>query len=31
MKSNEKIKQTNREYTRHGRRIKKVIRYGIND
>lgn len=31
MKSNEKVKQTNREYTRHGRRINKVIRYGIND
>jgi len=30
MKSNEKVKQTNKEYTRHGRRIKKVIRYGIN-
>ncbi|CAI6350058.1 unnamed protein product [Macrosiphum euphorbiae] len=31
VKSNGKVKQTNREYTRHGRRIKKVIRYGIND
>jgi len=31
LKSNGKVKQTNREYTRHGRSIKKVIRYGIND